>query len=53
MSHSIAYLTSRANFVQVSADVPVTKARNPDKYDAPDAFEGHSRPPPPARAVPR
>lgn len=40
MSSSIAYLTSRANFVQVSADIPVTKSRNPDKVDAPDVFEG-------------
>ncbi|OJT12890.1 hypothetical protein TRAPUB_10587 [Trametes pubescens] len=43
MSNSIAYLTSRANFVQVSPDVPVTKARNPDKYDAPDAFEANKK----------
>ncbi|KAJ7629222.1 hypothetical protein DFH06DRAFT_1304221 [Mycena polygramma] len=28
MSSPIAYLTSRANFVQVSADVPITKQRN-------------------------
>ncbi|KAJ7904079.1 hypothetical protein B0H13DRAFT_2025279 [Mycena leptocephala] len=33
MSSTIAYLTSRANFVQVSADVPITKQRNPEKYD--------------------
>ncbi|KAH9850587.1 hypothetical protein C2E23DRAFT_834607 [Lenzites betulinus] len=43
MSSTIAYLTSRANFVQVSHDVPVTKARNPDKYDAPDAFEANKK----------
>lgn len=40
MSSSIAYLTSRANFVQISPDKPVTKARNPDKVDAPDVFDG-------------
>lgn len=40
MSSTIAYLTSRANFMQVSADVPITKQRNPDKYDAPEVFEG-------------
>jgi mediator of RNA polymerase II transcription subunit 21 len=40
MSNSIAYLTSRANFVQVSPAVPITKQRNPEKYDAPDVFEG-------------
>jgi len=40
MSRSIAYLTSRVNFVQVSEEVPVTKQRNPDKVDPPDVFEG-------------
>ncbi|KZP32819.1 hypothetical protein FIBSPDRAFT_773983 [Athelia psychrophila] len=40
MSSSIAYLTSRANFVQVSEEVPITKQRNPDKFDPPDVFEG-------------
>jgi mediator of RNA polymerase II transcription subunit 21 len=42
MSSTIAYLTSRANFVQVSADVPITKQRNPEKYDTPEMFEGTS-----------
>jgi mediator of RNA polymerase II transcription subunit 21 len=42
MSSTIAYLTSRSNFVQVSADVPITKQRNPDKYDPPEVFEGMS-----------
>ncbi|KZP19055.1 hypothetical protein FIBSPDRAFT_828644 [Athelia psychrophila] len=41
MSSSIAYLTSRANFVQVSEEVPITKQRNPDKFDPPDVFEAH------------
>ena len=40
MSKTIAYLTSRSNFVQVSEDVPITKQRNPEKYDLPDVFEG-------------
>ncbi|KAJ7691125.1 hypothetical protein B0H17DRAFT_935368 [Mycena rosella] len=40
LSRTIAYLTSRANFVQVSADVPITKQRNPDKFDSPEVFEG-------------
>ena len=40
MSNSIAYLTSKANFMQVSPDIPITKQRNPDKVDAPDVFEG-------------
>jgi mediator of RNA polymerase II transcription subunit 21 len=40
MGSTVAYLTSRANFVQVSEEVPVTKERNPDKYDKPEVFEG-------------
>jgi mediator of RNA polymerase II transcription subunit 21 len=40
MSRSIAYLTSRVNFVQVSDEIPVTKQRNPEKADPPDVFEG-------------
>ncbi|EMD41478.1 hypothetical protein CERSUDRAFT_128281 [Gelatoporia subvermispora B] len=43
MSSSIAYLTSRANFKQVSPDIPVTKQRNPDKYDPPDVFEANKK----------
>ncbi|KAH8101464.1 hypothetical protein BXZ70DRAFT_94405 [Cristinia sonorae] len=43
MSSSIAYLTAKANFVQVSPDVPITKQRNPDKVDAPDVFEANKR----------
>lgn len=42
MSSTIAYLTSRANFVQVSPEIPITKARNPEKIDAPEVFEGES-----------
>lgn len=40
MSNSIAYLTSKANFLQVSAEVPITKQRNLEKVDPPDVFEG-------------
>ena len=40
MANSINYLTTRANFTQVSPQVPITKQRNPDKFDAPDVFEG-------------
>lgn len=40
MSSSIAYLTSKANFLQVSPDVPITKQRNAEKVDPPDVFEG-------------
>ncbi|KAI3601662.1 hypothetical protein WG66_009036 [Moniliophthora roreri] len=36
MSSSIAYLTTRTNFLQVSPDIPVTKQRNPEKYDLPE-----------------
>ncbi|KAJ6511235.1 hypothetical protein DFH09DRAFT_270474 [Mycena vulgaris] len=43
MSSTIAYLTSRANFVQVSPDVPITKERNPEKYDTPEVFEANKK----------
>ncbi|KAI0717492.1 hypothetical protein C8T65DRAFT_111238 [Cerioporus squamosus] len=43
MSSSIAYLTSRSNFVQVSPEVPVTKSRNAEKYDQPDVFEANKK----------
>ena len=42
MSSTIAYLTSRTNFLQVSPEIPVTKSRNQDKYDQPDVFEGRT-----------
>ncbi|KAL0058711.1 hypothetical protein AAF712_014594 [Marasmius tenuissimus] len=41
MASSIQYLTSRTNFVQVSPDIPITKQRNPEKYDTPEAFEAN------------
>jgi mediator of RNA polymerase II transcription subunit 21 len=40
MSNSIGYLTTRSNFVQVSPEIPITKQRNPEKYDTPEVFEG-------------
>lgn len=43
MSRTIAYLTSRANFEQVSPEIPVTKQRNPDKVDPPDVFEASKK----------
>jgi len=43
MSSSIAYLTAKANFVQVSQEVPITKQRNPDKVDPPDVFEANKK----------
>ncbi|KAJ7810279.1 hypothetical protein B0H14DRAFT_2460167 [Mycena olivaceomarginata] len=43
MASSIAYLTSRTDFVQVSADIPITKQRNPDKYDSTEIFQENSK----------
>ncbi|ESK93513.1 hypothetical protein Moror_1665 [Moniliophthora roreri MCA 2997] len=43
MSSSIRYLTSRSNFLQVSPDIPVTKQRNPEKYDTPEVFEANKQ----------
>ncbi|KAJ4481197.1 hypothetical protein J3R30DRAFT_3465042 [Lentinula aciculospora] len=43
MSTSIAYLTNRANFMQVSQEIPITKQRNPEKYDTPDVFEANKK----------
>jgi len=43
MSSSIAYLTSRANFMQVGPDVPITKQRRPEKFDPPDVLEANKR----------
>ncbi|KAG9315809.1 hypothetical protein JVU11DRAFT_3458 [Chiua virens] len=40
MSSSIGYLTSRSTFLQVSPEIPITKSRNPDKFDPPEVFEG-------------
>jgi hypothetical protein len=44
MSSTIAYLTARSTFLQVSEEIPITKTRNPDKYDPPELFEGTCRP---------
>ncbi|KAF8551923.1 hypothetical protein OG21DRAFT_1512160 [Imleria badia] len=43
MSSSIAYLTSRSTFLQVSPEIPVTKSRNQDKFDPPEVFEANKR----------
>jgi len=43
MSNTIAYLTSRSNFAQVSPQIPITKQRNPDKFDPPDVFEANQK----------
>ncbi|KAG6856666.1 hypothetical protein H0H87_002043 [Tephrocybe sp. NHM501043] len=43
MSNTIAYLTSRANFLQLSAEIPVTKQRNPEKFDVPEVFEANKK----------
>lgn len=43
MANTIAYLTTRSNFLQVSPDVPVTKQRNLEKYDSPEVFEANKR----------
>ncbi|KAJ7107989.1 hypothetical protein C8R43DRAFT_905546 [Mycena crocata] len=43
MAGSIAYLTSRSNFVQVSAEVPITKQRNPEKFDSEEMFEANKK----------
>ncbi|KAJ7708454.1 hypothetical protein B0H16DRAFT_1668008 [Mycena metata] len=39
---TIAYLTSRSNFVQISPEIPITKQINPEKYDPPEVFEGRA-----------
>lgn len=43
MSSSIAYLTTRSTFLQVSEQIPITKQRNPDKFDPPDVFEANKK----------
>ncbi|KLO17573.1 hypothetical protein SCHPADRAFT_793933, partial [Schizopora paradoxa] len=43
MSSSIAYLTSRTNFEQVSEAIPITKQRNPEKVDTPEVFEANKK----------
>ncbi|EJD55029.1 hypothetical protein AURDEDRAFT_50088 [Auricularia subglabra TFB-10046 SS5] len=41
MSRSIEYLHTRTNFKQVSAAIPISKQRNPDKVHAPDVFQAN------------
>lgn len=43
MANTLAYLTSRSNFVQISPAIPVTKHRNPEKFDPPDVFEANKK----------
>ncbi|KAF9229790.1 hypothetical protein BS17DRAFT_40834 [Gyrodon lividus] len=43
MSSSIGYLTSRSTFLQVTPEIPITKQRNPDKYDPPEVFEANQK----------
>ncbi|KAJ3575670.1 hypothetical protein NP233_g955 [Leucocoprinus birnbaumii] len=43
MSNTIAYLTTRSNFAQVSPEVPITKQRNPEKFDSVEVFEANKR----------
>ncbi|KAL0568834.1 hypothetical protein V5O48_013137 [Marasmius crinis-equi] len=43
MSSSIKYLTSRSNFLQVSPEIPITKQRNPEKYDSADILEENTK----------
>ncbi|EIN13169.1 hypothetical protein PUNSTDRAFT_117070 [Punctularia strigosozonata HHB-11173 SS5] len=43
MSSSIAYLTTRSNFAQVSPQIPITKQRNPEKFDPPEVLEANKK----------
>ncbi|PAV21688.1 hypothetical protein PNOK_0164500 [Pyrrhoderma noxium] len=43
MSASISYLCSKTNFKQVSNTIPVTKQRNPEKFDPPEVFEANKK----------
>ncbi|KAK7051717.1 hypothetical protein R3P38DRAFT_3386509 [Favolaschia claudopus] len=44
MSATLAHLTSRANFVQLDgSEIPITKQRNPEKCDQPEAFEANKK----------
>ncbi|KAJ7641474.1 hypothetical protein FB45DRAFT_900300 [Roridomyces roridus] len=44
LSSTIVYLTSRANFVQLTAsEIPITKQRNPEKFDTPEVFEANKK----------
>ncbi|KAK7007765.1 mediator of RNA polymerase II transcription subunit 21 [Favolaschia claudopus] len=44
MANTVGYLTSRANFVQLTgSEIPITKQRNPEKYDEPDVFEANKK----------
>ncbi|KAK7023324.1 mediator of RNA polymerase II transcription subunit 21 [Favolaschia claudopus] len=44
MSATLAHLTSRANFVQLDgSEIPITKQRNPEKYDEPEVFDANKK----------
>lgn len=43
MSSTLAYLTSRADFAQVSSDIPVTKTRNAEKVDSEEVFNANKK----------
>ncbi|KAK7007782.1 hypothetical protein R3P38DRAFT_3324949 [Favolaschia claudopus] len=44
MANTVGYLTSRANFVQLTgSEIPITKQRNPEKYDEPEVFEANKK----------
>ncbi|KZT09050.1 uncharacterized protein LAESUDRAFT_735701 [Laetiporus sulphureus 93-53] len=43
MSSTIAFLTSRANFMQTSPDVPITKMRPEGKVDTPEMAEANRK----------
>ncbi|KIJ45040.1 hypothetical protein M422DRAFT_29895 [Sphaerobolus stellatus SS14] len=43
MSNSIVYLHTRTSFKQVSDDIPITRQRNPEKYDPPDVFQANQK----------
>ncbi|KAJ7092300.1 hypothetical protein B0H15DRAFT_921975 [Mycena belliarum] len=42
-ARSLAYLTARADLVQVSAEVPVTRARRPETYDSAEVLEANKK----------
>ncbi|KAJ7273418.1 hypothetical protein C8J57DRAFT_1063864 [Mycena rebaudengoi] len=43
ITSTIAYLTSRATFVELSSEVPVTKQRDPTKYDTQYVFDASKK----------
>ena len=43
MSKSISYLTKRTDFLQVSEEIPITKQRKPENFDAPDVLAANQK----------